>query len=155
MTQMHKDEELVDQALHDLPLRRAPATLELRVVQALQQRRASPWWRSGFGSWPVGARVAFYLLCSVTVALTALTGPLTHAASLWQSASAATLTWLQPLIAPAATVIDLAAALLRLIPANWWYGALAFAGVFYAALFGLGAAAYRTLYFRPDSRGLT
>jgi hypothetical protein len=39
----------------------------------------------------------------------------------------------------------------RLIPPLWLYAGLAIGAVWYAALFGLGAAAYRTLYLQPSS----
>ena len=45
-----------------------------------------------------------------------------------------------------AALRELAAALARAVPADWVYGGLALSAALYAALFGLGVAAYRTLY---------
>jgi hypothetical protein len=45
------------------------------------------------------------------------------------------------------------AALVRAVPPDWLYGAMAAGAVLYAALFGLGAAAYRTLYLDSHSAG--
>jgi hypothetical protein len=48
---------------------------------------------------------------------------------------------------------ELNAALVRVVPLEWLYGAMAGGAILYAALFGLGAAAYRTLYLNPSSAG--
>jgi hypothetical protein len=42
-----------------------------------------------------------------------------------------------------------AALLAGAIPAAWLYGSLTAGALLYAALFGLGAAAYRILYLKP------
>jgi hypothetical protein len=44
----------------------------------------------------------------------------------------------------------LAALLLRVIPPLWLYGGLSLGILLYVVLFGLGAAAYRTLYLRSS-----
>jgi hypothetical protein len=46
---------------------------------------------------------------------------------------------------------ELDAALRRVIPFEWLYGTMAAGTILYAALFGLGAAAYRTLYLHPSA----
>jgi hypothetical protein len=64
--------------------------------------------------------------------------------------------WL-PWARSALTLVDVAreldAALVRAIPLDWLYGVLAAGTLLYAALFGLGAAAYRTLYLNLSSAG--
>jgi hypothetical protein len=47
----------------------------------------------------------------------------------------------------------LVALLLHVIPPLWMYGILIVGTFLYVTLFGLGAAAYRTLYLRPTSAG--
>ena len=67
-------ERAVDQALKGLPLRRAPSTLESRVINELQRRAALPWWRVSFAHWPAAPRVAFVIICIALVAATILGG---------------------------------------------------------------------------------
>src|SRR6185437_10884347 len=56
-------EQLLDRTLHPLPLRRAPPTLQSRVLEELQRRAALPWWRRSFAHWPSAARAGFVLVC--------------------------------------------------------------------------------------------
>jgi hypothetical protein len=39
------------------------------------------------------------------------------------------------------------------IPTTWLYGGIAAGAMLYVILFGLGAAAYRTLYLQPSMMG--
>ena len=155
----HRDNEqrlerALNQALGGLPLRRAPGTLESRVLNELARRAALPWWGVGFVHWPVAARVAFVLICASLVAATILGGvsvsvgmrPLNEVAAL-------VLHWVQPFMALLSSVGGLTALLVRVIPPLWLYGGLAFGILLYLALFGLGAAAYHTLYRRPSLAG--
>jgi hypothetical protein len=48
---------------------------------------------------------------------------------------------------------QLDSALSGAIPPEWLYAALAAGAILYGALFGLGAAAYRTLYLKTFSAG--
>ena len=146
----HNDEHMLDDALRDLPPRRAPASLEAKIMRELQRRHAMPWWRMGFQVWPLGARAAFCATCCGIVGFTVYSGPWVLAAALYQDFGTATLSRLQPAAAAVAAASELVAVLTRLIPLQWWYGALLIGGFLYAALFGLGAAAYRALYFRPS-----
>ncbi len=69
-----KLEQVLNRALHGLPLRRAPSSLEARVINELERRAAAPWWRANFTKWPVAARVAFVLTCAGLSAATILGG---------------------------------------------------------------------------------
>ena len=60
------------------------------------------------------------------------------------------LAWVNPFLAVMSSVGGIAAVLVRIIPPLWLYGGLALGIMLYVALFGLGAAAYRTLYLRPS-----
>ena len=153
MDSEQKLERLVTQTLRDLPLRRAPGTLEARVLDELQRHAALPWWRVGFARWPAAARAAFVVVCAALVAATILGGAsaIVGVGSL-NEAAALPLSWMHPLLTLMSSVGGVAALVVRVIPPLWLYGALAFGIVLYVALFGLGAAAYRMLY-RPSSAG--
>ena len=56
-------------------------------------------------------------------------------------------------VAATAWVGEFSALLVRVIPPAWLYGVFAAGAMLYAVLFGLGAAAYRTLYLRPSLAG--
>ncbi len=62
-------ERLIERALRGLPMRRAPLTLESRVLGELQRRAALPWWRHSFAQWPPAARGTFVLLCAALAGL--------------------------------------------------------------------------------------
>lgn len=111
-------EQVITRTLRAQPLRTAPQSLETRVLQEIERRAALQWSRLNFMRWPIVVRVAFVVLCIATAKL------LLDATS-----------W-------GATQIVTA---LRFVPLDWVLGALVFAAVMYAALFSLGAVAYRTL----------
>ena len=54
--------------------------------------------------------------------------------------------WIQTVSAVFTGIGNFCETLYRSIPPLWLYGGVAFIGVMYAALFGLGATAYRLLY---------
>ena len=144
-------ERALNQALKGLPLRRAPSTLEARVVGELERRAALPWWRVGFARWPVGPRIAFVLVCVALVAATILGGLSAFVGvRSMNEVAALVLHWVQPFLAVVSSVGGLAALLVRVIPPLWLYGGLSLGILLYVTLFGLGAAAYRTLYLRSS-----
>ncbi|HSZ06955.1 MAG TPA: hypothetical protein VK794_00345 [Steroidobacteraceae bacterium] len=147
-------ERAVDQALKGLPLRRAPSTLESRVINELQRRAALPWWRVSFAHWPAAPRVAFVIICIALVAATILGGvsAFVGVGSLNELAALA-LSWAHPFLAVLSSAGGVTALLVHIIPPLWLYGGMALGIVLYVALFGLGAAAYRTLYLQPSSVG--
>jgi hypothetical protein len=149
-----KLERVLTQALEGLPLRRAPGTLELRVVNELERRAALPWWRVSFAHWPAAPRVAFVAVCVALVAATILGGVFAFVGDRsFNEAAALVLSWVHPFLAVASSAGGVAALLVRIIPPLWLYGGMALGIMLYLALFGLGAAAYRTLYLRPSSVG--
>jgi hypothetical protein len=95
--------------------------------------------------WPVAARGAF-VAASAALAVTlvwALAGLNVPSAA---HAFAANFAWLGTVRSVAGGIVDLGGIIFRGISPAWIYGgAIAFVGL-YAALFGLGTAAYRTLY---------
>ncbi|MCC6414357.1 MAG: hypothetical protein IT582_00385 [Opitutaceae bacterium] len=141
-----KLEKLIHQSLRALPERRAPRSLELRVMAAIEARQALPWWRQSFAHWPQPAKAAFFVLAG---ALAAVLFTLVFRTG---AGSASSVTGALDLLAPARRVFnaiaDIGAAVFRGIPPLWLYGGLAFVAAMYAALVGLGATAYRTLIYQ-------
>jgi hypothetical protein len=138
-------ERLLDRALRTLPLRRAPQTLESRVLRELERRAALAWWRSSFTHWPLPARAAFLVLCAVLIRAAFLGGAAVTAA-------VGSLGWARDIGMLMSSGANLAALPARFAPPAWLYGGISICAVLYLALFGLGAALYRTLYLAGDLR---
>ncbi len=140
-------ETRVSRALRGLPPRRAPRSLENRVIAELERRAGLPWWRRSIAHWPGLAQAGFVVLCAGSVRLAWLAG-------IWAGAGFETLgrsgSSSIARIYDIATALNAAGEVLRLlagvIPPIWIVGGIAFASILYAALFGLCAALYRTLY---------
>lgn len=145
-----KLELLLHRTLREQPVRRAPATLQAKVFAELERRARQPWWQKSFMHWPLAARAAFVVLCAVLVKVIA-------DASMWVIGGIELApighdvmsigTWLRITVSVTATI-------LHNIPAAWIYVGFAVVGALYTALFGISAAAYRTLY-APLSRTAT
>ena len=95
------------------------------------------------------ARVAF-LISSAAVAKLVLMATVWVMAGFDSAQFASAFSAPQAWIGTGASIVQgisaCAGTLYRSIPPLWLYGGLAFVGAMYAALFGLGATAYRTLY---------
>lgn len=136
-------EQLISRTLRQLPDRRAPRTLEHRVLAAIAARQALPWWKQSFVHWPLAARGAFLVftgvLAAALIGLSLRSGVATETNSLFGGPLA--------LWAQVRAIIDgigsVGGMVLRHIPAYWFYGAAAFLAVMYATLIGVGATAYR------------
>jgi len=135
-------ERLLDRALHGLPLRRAPLTLESRVFGELERRAALPWWRRSFAHWPPLARAVFLVICGALIKLAFLGGATAVA-------GVRSLSWAQEAGVLVASAGNLATLLAHTPPPLWAYEAIAVCAVLYAILFGLGAVVYRALYLQP------
>ncbi|MET0534110.1 MAG: hypothetical protein ABW171_07785 [Steroidobacter sp.] len=134
-------ERFIDSALRDQPMRRAPGDFESKVMAAIAQRMV-PWWQTSFAHWPMAARVLFLAASIVFVKLgldgvALVLGPIDPAAR--GAALFAELAWIHALFVSIFAV-------LRSLPSWWIYAGAAVIGVFYLMLFGVSAAAYRTLY---------
>lgn len=154
----HNDDEKLEQvmseALRGLPARRAPLSLESRVLGELQRRAVLAWWRRSFGYWPAAARAAFVFLNVGLVAVTFLSGfSNVLGGRSFAEFSAMLMTWMRPFWSVLSSVGGVTPILLHSIPSMWLYVGAAAAVLLYATLFGLGAAAYRTLYLRPSMAG--
>jgi hypothetical protein len=141
----HDPNEL-DRALRELPLRRAPTSLESRVLRELERRALLPWWRRSFTHWPLAARAAFLVVCAAAAGL-AISGGAAAAADV------RSLVWAREIAALMASGGSLLTLLARIAPPPWLYEGIAVCAVLYAILFGLGAVLYRTLYLQPTMAG--
>jgi hypothetical protein len=151
---LHESDEalqrLLDRTLRELPPRRAPAGLEARVLNELERRAALPWWRRSFMHWPAPARIAFLVTCAALVALVLVGGTAAVAGlgSLLESGTVS-LSWAREIGALAVSAGNVITLLAHSLPLTWLYQGMVVCAVLYAALFGLGAAVYRTLYLQP------
>ena len=144
-----KLERLIQQTLRDLPPRRAPSSLETRVLAELERRAALPWWRKSYAHWPLLARCTFLIgsgavlklviMAAVWVLVGFQTGPVNETL-------AASSAWAIALGDLAGSLVDFAKAVLSTVPRFWLYaGALCLASM-YATLLGVGTFAYRLLH---------
>lgn len=144
----HNLERLVDRAFRDLPPRTAPRSLEARVQAELARRAALPWWRKSYVDWPLAARGIFALaaLAIVKVVLMAAVWAQTgFNVSRVKTLFASEIQVIQGAGALLHSAADVVVLVLNRIPPLWLYGGAATILALYVALFGLGAAAYRTL----------
>jgi hypothetical protein len=134
-------EKYIDSVLRAQPMKRAPAGLESNVLAAIRHRVSRPWWQQGFSAWPLAAK-ALFLVASVGFARAALviatwgTSPLDSTSTTQLPQSFA---WMH-------TVTAVISAALQLIPNFWVYAIVGLVTAMYVLLFGVSAAAYRTLY---------
>jgi hypothetical protein len=131
----------IARTLQGQPTRRAPGTLERRVLGQIEAGAATAGWRRGFAHWPLAARVAF-LAASVGVVKLALTIAMWIANPLDSPAASVDLpsqvAWMQTLLVAIGSVA-------RTVPSLWVHVGLGILLIMYAALFGIGASAYRTV----------
>jgi len=142
-------EKMVHAALRTLPDRHAPASLEARVLAAVEARAAIPWWHKSWSYWPQWVRAVFLVFCAGLAGLLVYTGVYIQTGF----DAAQTSGTLAPMLAFANRVLgigrglaDFVMLVARHVPSLWIYGAIAFVAGLYAMLLGLGAAAYRTLW---------
>lgn len=145
-------ERFIGNTLGALPLRRAPSRLQARVLAEIERRAARPWWRRNLMHWPTAARLGF-LVVSLEFVRLAIAGAtwLVGAVRFAQVPTALTpmVLALQAGGKLAATSVRAGAELLGAIPPTLVAGASIAVMLLYAALFGVGAAAFRTLYTKP------
>jgi hypothetical protein len=132
-------ERQISRALQGQPVRRAPSTLERRVLAQIESGAAAMGWRRGFAHWPVAARIGF-LAASVGVVKLALLLAMWLATPLDSPAVSVQLpsqvAWLQTLFVAIGSVV-------RTVPSVWVHAGIAILAIMYVALFGIGASAYR------------
>jgi hypothetical protein len=141
-------ERTIHRTLRDLPPRRAPRSLEERVLAELARRAALPWWRQSFTHWPLAARVGFLVLSAGLAGLVLLLtvwGDAGLEALPLRAAFAQQFTWMENGLTVFNALKGFGEIITRNIPPLWFYGVLAFIASLYATFFGLGAAAYKAL----------
>lgn len=142
-------ERLVGTALSDQPPRRAPRTLQARVLAEIERRAALPWWRNSFLHWPLLVRAAF-VLGSLALVKFALTSTVLLAGRVQTEPVVETLTrplgWAESSADSFSRAVSFGSALFNAIPPLWLYSGVALAITLYVALVALSATAYRTLY---------
>jgi hypothetical protein len=146
--------QLIDRTLRGLPSRRAPPTLEWRVLAEIERRASRVWWRRSFSSWPVPARAGFVVLSLGLIVLTLAGSEWTATVfAPWGDAGAALAVPVHRTVGFLTTMQDLGRLMTRLIPVDWIYGGASIAIALYGGLFGLGTVAYRVLYLKSGKGG--
>jgi hypothetical protein len=142
-----KLESFVDELVRGQPLRRAPPSLEARVLTQLAlQQTAMPWWRKGFTHWPLVPRAAF-LIASYGFVRLAIAGVMSLVAFVGSREVAGTaISWVHWSAEALSATASMCSLIVRTVPTSWLYGLAICAFALYALLFGLGTVAYRTLY---------
>jgi len=146
-------EQFIGSLLRQQPLRQAPATLEQRVLRELELRSARAWSQSGFSRWPWMARILCLPVGAALVWLSFLTTA--RLLSLWQaievsapaSAAQSGVRWFETF---GLALQSLGNLVTHAVPQWLIYGGAGAALLMYAAFFGLGAAAFRTLFVTPE-----
>jgi hypothetical protein len=146
----HQNHDQLEQTIHRtlraLPDRRAPRSLEARVLAGIAAQQHLPWWRQSFAHWPLAARAAFLVISAVLAAAFAVLCLRAAAGAQPSAVLAEPLALWTQIRAITAAIGDFCGTVLRSIPSVWLYGAIAFVVCMYATLFGLGAAAYRAFF---------
>ena len=147
-------ENLIHKTLRSMPDRRAPRTLESRVLAAIEARASLPWWKKSFAQWPIAARLAFVIFSvglvklALTVTMWAMGG---FQASELANSFSTLLSWIEAIRGAVRGTSESFSILFRNIPPLWLYGSIAVVAGVYASLFSLGATAYRALYSNRTS----
>jgi hypothetical protein len=142
-------EQLVHRELRALPLRRAPRTLESRVLAEIERRAAVAWYHRSWSYWPAAVKAAFLAVgtavSGAAVVAFALMGQGADSEAL-TAAAGERFSGVMALFHVTRWIVSYTGDAIASIPPLWLYGGLAVIAGMYATFFGLGAAAYRTLY---------
>ncbi|MDF9826379.1 hypothetical protein M2447_000460 [Ereboglobus sp. PH5-10] len=149
--QPHDSNDRLSREIHRVlraqPDRAAPDSLEARVFAGIERRAALPWWRQSFARWPIAARAAFMIVSAALAAVMIVTFArvLNIVPAQIESRTGALVSDYWEIIT------GYCARYLAGIPSHVFAIAAAVIGACYAALFGLGAAAYR-YFWKPGAR---
>jgi hypothetical protein len=145
-----KLEAAIHRALRSAPGRRAPASLEGRVLSELGRLSSLPWWRRSFAYWPLAARVVFFAGSAVAAAIVVnalvMVGLSTFAHDL-AAGVGQRLAWIALARDVTTAIGDKARLVLGAVPALWLYGTAGAVALCYAVLAAIAAAAYRAFSF--------
>lgn len=140
-------EKRLHRTLRDLPLHRAPDTLEDRVLAVLSARAARPWWRRSYLHWPRAARTGFFVGSAAVAAMVVIVSVagVQGATGVLEAPVAGVRDQVEQARAVGDVLAGVGRSWLPVVPTLWWYGALGAAAAAYATLLGLGTALYRLL----------
>lgn len=142
-------EQLVHRELRALPPRRAPRSLESRVLAAIERQATVAWYHKSWAYWPAAVRAAFLAVATgvagtIVAAFYLVFNGAETSALVTQAGERLSL--LTKLYHAFVWVAGFTGNIFGNIPPLWLYGGVALVAALYATFFGLGAAAYRTLY---------
>jgi hypothetical protein len=142
-------EQKIHAVLRQQPTRRAPMSLEARVMGEITRRQALPWWHKSFAYWPGSVRVAFMVVATGLVAAAVL-GSMQLAGVI---SGQALMTVFRPVQDAVLTLksagLAIGGAVKSVVPGfsqTWLYVALGVIGAAYTIMFGIGATAYRVFW---------
>lgn len=142
-------EQFIHSTLQALPNRRAPGTLEARVLAEIEHRAMVAWYHKSWSYWPAAFRAIFLAVG------TGIAGSVVTAFYLLsQGAAVSTVAqevgtgfgWINRFMGAGTWTFNFLHQLIVGIPPLWLYGGVAFIAAMYATFVGLGTAAYRYLY---------
>lgn len=142
-------EQKIHALLREQPARKAPMSLEARVLGEIARRQALPWWHQSYAYWPNAVKLSFLVLATGVAGIAVLFSMqllgVVSAESVTQVFSPAVGAF-NTLRTAASTVIGLVTPSVSDISSTYIYAALALVGGAYAVMLGLGATAYRVLW---------
>jgi hypothetical protein len=143
-----KLESLIHRTLRSQPDRRAPSSLEARVLGEIHRRAALPWWRKAYAEWPSTVRAGFFAASAVAAAFVFIvlsavgqSAPFIRVAGQF----AGQLDWVAPARQLAGSLAGSFGTVIRAIPPAWLYGTIAAVAALYGTLGAMGAVTYRAL----------
>lgn len=139
---------LIAQACQAQRLLSAPDSLQARVMAAIRCRSSLPWWHKSFVHWPTAVRAVFLVGCLIVAQLMlvvmARLNIQPYTTQLVSSVTE-TVSWLHSIGRLVSLLRYSAALAIERVPVLWLYGGTMGIVTVYAVVFGLAAAAYRTL----------
>jgi hypothetical protein len=142
-------EQFIHQQLRGLPTRKAPRSLESRVMSAIEHQATIAWYHKSWSYWPAAIRAAFLAVATGAAGMGVTAFYLMAQgvdASAVASEAGSHFEWVSRLVGAGAWIVNFINYMISSIPSVWLYSGLATVAALYAAFFGLGAAAYRALY---------
>lgn len=144
-------EARIDRALKALPELSAPPTLSARVMAAIGQRSAVPWYRQSWEMWPMPVRIGamavliamFSGLCLASWQLTRAAGMTAAAQEVGRLFSGVAVLW-----KAVAVLLNAALVICKHLGTTFIVAGLAAMAFAYASCVGLGTVIYRFVFAR-------
>jgi hypothetical protein len=143
-----KLEASIHRVLRGLPDRKAPFSLEGRVLAELGRRASLPWWRNSFDHWPAAIRAGFFLgagLAAVVVVAGVFVLGRSQGAHEVAAGFSTAFAWLAVARDVVAGALFRVKSVAATVPPLWLYGGAAALALCYASVAAVGAATYRAL----------